>query len=83
MRKECTCECCGQDCETAAVANACCAPNENTLHVRSDEFTSLTVCGLPVAEVHWEFEREFLAFEQSGNFDPNHYCHTCIGENHR
>lgn len=76
-----TCECCGQDYETAAAAIACCAPNENSLHVRLDADTNLTVCGLPAAEVRWEFEREFIAYERSDGFNPNHYCHACIGEN--
>ena len=82
MNESHTCECCGQDCETEAAASACCASDENTLHVRPDACASLTVCGLPIAEVNWEFEREFIAYERSEGFDPNHYCHACIGENH-
>ena len=81
MREKFTCECCGQDYEMAAAASACCAPDENTLHVRRDACANLTVCGLPVTEVNWEFEREFIAYERSDGFDPNHYCHACIGEN--
>ena len=81
MREEHTCECCGQEYETVGVARVCCAPDENTLHVRRDECANLTSCGLPVAEVNWEFEREFIAYERSGGFDPNHYCHAYIGEN--
>ncbi len=76
-----TCGCCGQDYETEAAAIACCAPDENTLHVRRDALASVAVCGLPVGEVNWEFEQEFIAYEQGEGFDPNHYCHTCIGEN--
>ena len=64
MREKFTCECCGQEYETAA-ASVCCAPDENTLHVRRDACANLTVCGLPVAEVNWEFEREFIAYERS------------------
>ena len=37
--------------------------------------------GLRTAEVNWEFEREFIAYQLSDGFDPNDYCHTCIGEN--
>lgn len=75
------CECCGQHYGTESAASACCAPDENTLHVRRDTLASVTVCGLPVAEVNWEFEQEFIAYEQSESFDPNPYCHACIGEN--
>lgn len=56
-------------------------PDENTLHARRDADTNLTICGLPVAEVNWEFERKFIAYERSDGFDPNHYCHACIGGN--
>lgn len=76
-----TCRCCGQDYETESAASACCAPDENTLHLRRDMHTTLTLCGLPAVEVNWQFEQEFIAHEQSEGFDPNHYCHTCIGEN--
>ena len=76
-----TCGCCEQDHETEAAASVCCAPDENTPHLRRDIQTRLTVCGLPVAEVNWEFEREFIAYEQRESFDPNPYCHACIGEN--
>ena len=81
MREEYTRECCGQEYEAPAAASPCCAPDENSLHVRRDAYTSLTICGLPAAEVKWEFQREFIAFERSDSFDPNHYCHACIGEN--
>ena len=76
-----TCGCCEQDYETEAAASACCAPDEDTLHLRRDKHAPLTVCGLPVAEVNWEFEQEFIAYEQGEGFDPNPYCHACIGEN--
>lgn len=75
------CCCCGQDYETEAAAIACCVPDENTLHVRRDIQTRLTVCGRPVTEVNWQFERKFIAHDLSESFDPNPYCHACIGEN--
>ena len=78
-----TCSCCNQVFDTAEEAGNCCAPTEQSLHVRRDDDSPETVCGLSIAEVkHWELQKNWLAYEQSENFDPSPYCHRCIGEDH-
>ena len=76
-----SCDCCGRGFGTPEVARDCCAANEDTLHLVGEEGDRQTICGLRTADVEWQAMTDFRNFEQLENFDPNPFCHTCIGEN--
>ena len=80
--EELTCDCCGQTYSSPELAQKCCAPTERTIHILECEDDGKTVCGLAALDVNWMIREAFSLHEQNTNFDPNPYCHTCMGENH-
>ena len=75
-----TCDCCGRGFGTPRAARECCAADEDTLHLVEEEGSRTTICGLRTVDVAWQTAAEFRSYEQSEGFDPNPFCHTCIGE---
>jgi len=75
-----SCDCCGRGFGTHGAARDCCAADENSLHLIESEGDRITICGLRTAAVAWQTVAEYRNYEQSDNFDPNPFCHTCIGE---
>lgn len=74
------CDCCGRGFGTPGAARDCCAAAENSLHIVEREGDSQTICELKAADISWQTMAEYRDYEQSDSFDPNPYCHTCIGE---
>lgn len=75
------CFCCEQYYDTPEEAERCCGLDADMLHVRQED-GGKTVCGLALDEYNWESFDEWKERDQREDFDPNPYCHGCIGENH-
>ena len=75
-----SCDCCGRGFGNPWAARDCCAADENSIHLVEEEGDKRVVCGLRSADVAWQTMVEYRNYEQSENFDPNPFCHTCIGE---